>query len=129
MAKKRTLEELGQRIRALEKGVLEQKHADEALRESNRRLQIAYDPFIVYAENLNEEIGERKRAEKALQESEKKYRTLVEDALTGIYIDQGERSYFPTRDLPRFSGIPGARLWAWNRGGSYLPRTGLSPIR
>jgi PAS domain S-box-containing protein len=35
-------------------------------------------------EKLLEDIAERKKAEEALQESEEKYRTLVEDALVGI---------------------------------------------
>ncbi|UCG80462.1 MAG: PAS domain S-box protein [Desulfobacterales bacterium] len=104
MAKKRTLEELEQRIRALQKEVLERKHADEELRESNRRLQIAYDQSIVYAENLNEEISERKRMEKALRESEEKYSTLVEDSLTGIYIDQDRKIVFSNK---RFAEIFG----------------------
>ena len=65
MTKKRTLAELEQRVREIEKEVLERKHADEELRESNRRLQLAYDQSIVYAQQLNEEIAERKRAEEA----------------------------------------------------------------
>jgi len=78
MAKKRTLEELERRVKQLEKEVLERKHADEELRESNRRLQLAYDQSIVYARHLNEEISERKRIEMALQKSEERFRTVAD---------------------------------------------------
>jgi PAS domain S-box-containing protein len=104
MTKKLTIEELEQRVRETEKEVLERRHADEELRESNRRLQLAYDQSIVYARQLNEEIAERKRAEEALRESEQKYSTLVEDSLTGIYIDQDRKIVFANK---RFAEIFG----------------------
>ena len=116
MAKKRTLEELEQRIKELEKEVLEHKHADEELRESNRRLQLAYDQSIVYAQHLNEEIAERKRVEKALRESEEKYSTLVEGSLTGIYIDQDRKIVFSNKKFAEIFGysrdeLPGMESW------------------
>ena len=116
MAKKRTLEELEQRIKELEKEVLEHKHADEELRESNRRLQLAYDQSIVYAQHLNEEIAERNRVEKALRESEEKYSTLVEDSLTGIYIDQDRKIVFSNKKFAEIFGysrdeLPGMESW------------------
>jgi PAS domain S-box-containing protein len=40
------------------------------------------------------DITERRQAEGELRESEKKYSTLVEDSLTGIYIDQDEKIVF-----------------------------------
>lgn len=45
--------------------------------------------LIVVASSLGKQIGQfiqRKRAEEALKESERKYRSFVEDDLTGIYI-------------------------------------------
>jgi PAS domain S-box-containing protein len=50
------------------------------------------------------DITERKRAEEALRKSEEKYSTLVEDSLTGIYIDQGGKIVFSNR---RFAEIFG----------------------
>jgi PAS domain S-box-containing protein len=40
------------------------------------------------------DVSKRKQAEDALRESEKKYSTLVENSLTGIYIDQDEKIVF-----------------------------------
>jgi PAS domain S-box-containing protein len=51
-----------------------------------------------------ERIAERKRAEEALRQSEEKYSTLVENSLTGIYIDQGGRIVFANN---RFAEIFG----------------------
>jgi PAS domain S-box-containing protein len=48
------------------------------------------------------DITHRKRAEEALRESEEKYSTLVENSLTGIYIDQDGKVVFANR---RFAEI------------------------
>ena len=50
-----------------EESLKERKRAEEALQETTRRLQIAYDQSIVYAQNLKEEITQRKRTEVELQ--------------------------------------------------------------
>ncbi|UCD87028.1 MAG: CBS domain-containing protein [Desulfobacterales bacterium] len=49
--------------------VTECRRAEEKLRESTRRLKIAYDQSTVYAQQLNEEITQRKQAQKALQKA------------------------------------------------------------
>ena len=50
------------------------------------------------------DITDQKRAEKALRESEEKYSTLVENSLTGIYIDQDRKIVFANK---RFAEIYG----------------------
>jgi|GEM_PF-381166 len=61
---------------------------------------------IVAAIEVNEDVTEQKRAETALKESEKKYSTLVESSLTGIYINQNGRIVFLNN---RFAEIYGYR--------------------
>ena len=61
MAEKPTYKELEQRVRELENETLERKRADAALLESTRRLRVAYDQSIVYAQELVEEMTEHKR--------------------------------------------------------------------
>ncbi|MDY6837062.1 MAG: sigma 54-interacting transcriptional regulator [Thermodesulfobacteriota bacterium] len=55
-------------------------------------------------ESVAREIRERKNAEEALRESEAKYSGLLENSLTGIYIDQDGRIVFANR---RFAEIYG----------------------
>ncbi len=53
---------------------------------------------------VDKDITKRKRAEDALQQSEKKYSNLVKNSLTGIYIDQDEKIVFANN---RFAEIYG----------------------
>ncbi|MBW1743901.1 MAG: PAS domain S-box protein [Deltaproteobacteria bacterium] len=69
MSHKPTYQELQQKVSALEKEAYERQRADNALLESTRRLQVAYDQAIVYAKELRDEITEHKRADEALQEA------------------------------------------------------------
>lgn len=79
MAKKSTYEELEQRVEELEQKAFEHKQAEEALRESTRKLEVAYDQAIIYAQHLNEEIAERRRAEQALQEAHDELEERVQE--------------------------------------------------
>jgi len=66
---KPTYKELQQKVRELEKEAYERRRADNALLESTRRLQVAYDQAIVYAKELRAEITEHQRADEALEEA------------------------------------------------------------
>lgn len=79
MARKPTYEELEQRVRELEKRDVEHERMGEALRESARRLQISYDQSIIYAQQLNEEITERKQAEDSLRKARDELGRRVEE--------------------------------------------------
>jgi PAS domain S-box-containing protein len=73
--------------------VTERKRAEEALQESVRRMQIAYDQSTVYAQELKKEIVERRRWEEALQSSEEKYRSLVESTDDSVYLVDVDCNY------------------------------------
>lgn len=72
------LSELRQRVARLEASESKLKRTEEALRESTRRLEVAYAQSIIYAEELNEKIAEQKRAEKALQNAHDELEVRVE---------------------------------------------------
>ena len=59
--------------------VTERKRAEEDLRETVRRIEIAYDQSILYARQLNAEIAERKWAEQALQKAHDELEKRVEE--------------------------------------------------
>lgn len=90
MSQKPAYEELEERIKELEKALLERERTEEALRENTRQAQIAYDQAIIYAQQLKEEIAERKRTEKILRESEEKFRNIYEESPIGIELYDAE---------------------------------------
>jgi PAS domain S-box-containing protein len=59
-------------------------------------------------ERLHKEMDELKRGEQACKKSEEKYRTLVENSLTGIYIDQMGKIVFVNEQV--------AEIYGYSRG-------------
>ena len=72
------LSELRQRVARLEASESKLKRVEEALRESTRRLEVAYAQSIIYAEELNKKITEHKRAEESLQKAHDELEVRVE---------------------------------------------------
>jgi PAS domain S-box-containing protein len=68
---------------------------------SNKRIEIGEEIFM---HTIAREIGERKRIEKALIESEMKYRNLFENSIEGIGISKGNRIVFANQSLARMFG-------------------------
>ncbi len=84
-------EALKQRVSVLEKEGLERKRQEEALLESARRLQLAYDQAIIYAHELNEEIAERRRAQEALKKARDTLEERVEERTVALKHEIAER--------------------------------------
>jgi len=61
----------------------ERKRAEAALRESSRRLQVAYEQSIIYVQQLNEEMTERKRTAEALARAKEDWENTF-DAITDM---------------------------------------------
>jgi PAS domain S-box-containing protein len=105
MAHKKSREELEQKLKKLEKEADERKRIEEELRESNRRLQVAYDQSIVYAQHLNKEISERRRVEEALKKSEERFRTVADFAYDWEYwIGSDGRTIYVSPSCERITG-------------------------
>ena len=65
---------------------------------------IIKDGGVVGGIDIGRDITERKSAELALEESERRYRTVVDESLAGIYIHQDGRFKFVNERLSELSG-------------------------
>ena len=68
-----------------EEMVAERKRAEDELRASIERMELAHEQSIIYARQLNEQIAERKRVEEAVRESEERYRRITEAVTDYIF--------------------------------------------
>ncbi|MCD4755800.1 MAG: PAS domain S-box protein [Deltaproteobacteria bacterium] len=72
--------------------------------------RVSSDGDILGYQGIIRDVTERKLAEEALRESEKKYSTLVENSLTGIYIDQDEKIVFANNRFAEIYRYPKGQL-------------------
>lgn len=64
----------------------------------------SYEELQQKLREVESNLASCRYAEQALQESEKKYSTLVENSLTGIYIDQGDKIVFANDQFAQIYG-------------------------
>ncbi len=86
----------------------ERQQAQDALRKARdqleRLVQIRTARLVITNELLKEEVEDRHLAEVALRNSEEKYSTLVNNSLTGIYINEGEKILFVNKRFAKIYG-------------------------
>jgi PAS domain S-box-containing protein len=70
----------------------------------------SYEALEKMVKALENEVARLNRSEEALQKSEEMYRILVENALTGIYIDQGGQIVFANDQVADIYGYPREEL-------------------
>ena len=110
MPSKPTYEQLEQMVKELEREAVERKRTEEALRESARQLQVAYDQSIVYARDLNEQMAERKRAEEALKRDRERLYALLDGLPAYVYLQAPDHSIlFANRWFREHFGDPEGR--------------------
>ncbi|MGA2401967.1 MAG: PAS domain S-box protein [Syntrophobacteraceae bacterium] len=100
--------------------ITKQKQAEEELQRYRAHLEELVWARTAELQNINEhlqqEITERKRSEDALRVSEQKYSSLLENSLTGIYIDQDGRIQFANSQFAEIYGytrdeVVGMEIW------------------
>jgi PAS domain S-box-containing protein len=93
---------------------------DRELRQAREELEIKVEQrtaeLLILNEQLERQIAERKRTEEQLKESERRYRLLTDNSLTGIYIHQNGRFTFVNERLAKLLGytqeeMVGESIW------------------
>jgi two-component system cell cycle sensor histidine kinase/response regulator CckA len=104
MAKKSTIAKLEKKVKALEDKFVRCKEAEETALEMEKRVEERTKELSKANDQLKREIEERKQTEKALRESEEKYRSLVELANDGIAIIQDNLLKYVNPSLAQMAG-------------------------
>ena len=103
---------------AIVRDISERKQVDTALQKAREELEkrVAERTAELAAANkeLHQRIAECELAQSALQESELKYSTLVEDALIGVYIAQENKIAFANDKFAQIYGYPKQELIGMN---------------
>lgn len=97
------------------KDITEQRLAEQALRKARDELELRVQErtrdLTETNRNLQGEIQERERAERALRESEQKFRTLAETVTTGVLILDDTAVSYANRAAERITGYDRDRLY------------------
>lgn len=88
--------------------ISDRKRADEALQKAHdeleRRVEERTAELASANQRLEREIGERKKIEEALRESEVKFRSVVQTTLEGVCVVQDATFKFVNRSIAKFMG-------------------------
>ncbi|MFP4475621.1 MAG: PAS domain S-box protein [Desulfatibacillaceae bacterium] len=94
--------------------VLENRHQEEELKWERDSLECTVKDRTTHLDEKNRElvneIAERRRAEKSLRESERKYRELIEQAAEGVLVSLDGRIVLANPALENLFGLPASRL-------------------
>lgn len=105
-------------IRSIARAINERKQAETALQKAHdgleRRVQERTAKLTETNIKLKRENIERKRSDKALLESEKKYKTLTENSLTGIFIHKNGKFVFVNDRFAKIHGYKPEELLGKN---------------
>jgi len=109
--------ELAAQIRAMLKiktAVLEKRNENlrlaELVEERTREINANYIASVNLFEDLEKENARRKQTEKALSESQERYRTLIENASEAIYVIQSGNIVFANNACSQIAGVPASEL-------------------
>ncbi|MBW2184781.1 MAG: PAS domain S-box protein, partial [Deltaproteobacteria bacterium] len=94
---------------AVIRNITERKRTEEELTKHRYHLEELVETrtaeLMKVNEKLTEEIADRKQAEKALRKSEKRFRDLVENSLTGILIIQNDKIIYQNPEQERLVSL------------------------
>jgi len=82
---------------------------------------IIIDEKLIGAYGIYQDISERKQVEEALQQSEKRYRTLVEESFDGIFVQKGSKIVFTNQRLNEMLGYEQGDLLSLDHWVIYHP--------
>ncbi len=109
MTKKPTYEQLEQQVKELEKKSIDLKKLQEALKKSYGEMEVRVEErtaeLLKTNKQLKQQIEGLKGIEEALRESEKKYRTVVENSKEGIAILQDDKIVYVNPRIERLSSF------------------------
>lgn len=94
---------------------------EQQVKERTREITIRNEELKNTLRELKQEVSERKKVEEALLESEKKYRTVVEESFDGIFVQKGLKIVFASQRLHEMLGYGEGELLGLDHWVIYHP--------
>jgi PAS domain S-box-containing protein len=94
---------------------------EKEVKSRTREITIKNEELKNTLRELKQEVSERQKAEEALLESEKKYRTVVEESFDGIFVQKGSQIVFASKRLHEMLGYNEGELLGMDHWLVYHP--------